>query len=59
MDKLIAAAREGLKSQKLVAQYQKMAATPGNLFGADLAAFEKSERQKWGKLVHDREIKAE
>lgn len=59
MDKLIAAAREGLKSKKLIAQYEKMAATPGNLFGADLAAFETSERQKWGKLVNDRGIKAE
>jgi len=59
MDKLIEAAKVGLKSQKIIAQYEKMAATPGNLFGTDLAAFEKSERQKWGKLVNDRGIKAE
>jgi len=59
MDKLIDAARVGLKSEKVALAYEKLAATPGNLFGPDLAAFEKSERAKWGKLVKERGIKAE
>ncbi len=59
VDKLIAAARTGLKTEKVAQAYERLAATPGNLFGPDLAAFEKSERQKWGKLVKDREIKAQ
>jgi tripartite-type tricarboxylate transporter receptor subunit TctC len=59
MDKLIEAARVGLKSEKVALAYEKLAATPGNLFGPDLAAFEKSERAKWGKLVKERGIKAE
>ena len=59
MDKLIAASREGLKTDKVVQAYAKMAATPGNRFGPELGAFEQAERAKWGKLVKDRGIKAE
>lgn len=59
VDRLIAAARTGLQTEKVALAYERLAATPGNLFGPDLAAFEKSERQKWGKLVKEREIKAQ
>ncbi len=59
VDKLIAAARAGLKTEKVAQAYIKLAAVPGNLFGPDLGAFEKSERQKWGKLVKDRGIQAQ
>ena len=59
MDKLIAASREGLKTDKVVQAYAKMAATPGNRFGPELGAFEQAERAKWGKLVKERGIKAE
>ena len=59
IEKLIAAAREGLQSDKIVQAYAKMAATPGNRFGPDLGAFEQAERAKWGKLVKERGIKAE
>lgn len=59
MDKLIEAARAGLKSEKVEQAYARLAATPGNLFGADLAAFENIERAKWGKLIKERGIKAE
>ena len=59
MDKLSAASREGLKTDKVVQAYAKMAATPGNRFGPELGAFEQAERAKWGKLVKDRGIKAE
>ena len=55
----IEAARAGLKSEKVEQAYAKLAATPGNLFGADLAAFENIERAKWGKLIKERGIKAE
>ncbi len=59
VDKLIAAARAGLKTEKVAQAYIKLAAVPGNLFGPDLGAFEKAERQKWGKLVKDRGIQAQ
>ncbi len=59
VDKLISAARAGLKTQKVAEAYEKLAAVPGNLFGPDLGAFEKTERQKWGKLVKDRGIQAQ
>ena len=59
MDRLIEAARVGLKSEKVEQAYARLAATPGNLFGADLAAFENLERAKWGKLIKERGIKAE
>jgi len=59
MDKLIAASREGLKTDKVVQAYARMAATPGNRFGPELGAFEQAERAKWGKLVKERGIKAE
>ena len=59
MDVLIAAAREGLQTKKVVQAYAKMAAIPGNRFGPDLGTFEQAERAKWGKLVKDRGIKAE
>jgi len=59
MDKLIAASREGLKTDKVVQAYAKMAAAPGNRFGPELGAFEQAERAKWGKLVKERGIKAE
>ena len=59
VDKLIAAARVGLKTEKVAQAYIKLAAVPGNLFGPDLGAFEKAERQKWGKLVKDRGIQAQ
>jgi tripartite-type tricarboxylate transporter receptor subunit TctC len=59
MDKLIEAARVGLKSEKVIQTYERLAAVPGNLFGPDLAKFEAAERAKWGKLIKDRDIKAE
>lgn len=59
MDKLIEAARIGLKSDKVVEAYARLAAVPGNLFGPDLAAFEAKERAKWGKLIKDRGITAQ
>lgn len=59
MDVLIDAARKGLKSEKIITSYAKAAAQPGDLFGSDLAAFEKQERAKWGKLVKEKGIKAE
>ena len=59
MDVLIAAAREGLQTEKVVQAYAKMAAIQGNRFGPDLGTFEQAERAKWGKLVKERGIKAE
>lgn len=59
VDTLIEAARKGLKSEKVAEAYKKLAAIPGNKFGPELAAFEKSERAKWGKLIKDRGIQAQ
>ncbi len=59
MDKLIEAARVGLKSPKVIQAYERLAAVPGNLFGAELAKFEAGERAKWGKLIKERNIKAQ
>ena len=59
MDTLIEAARVGLKSEKVITTYERLAAVPGNLFGPDLAKFEAAERAKWGKLIKERNIKAE
>jgi len=59
MDVLIEASRKGLKSEKIIKTYAAAAATPGQLFGPELAAFEASERAKWGKLIKDKGIKSE
>lgn len=59
VDTLIEAARKGLQSEKVAEAYAKLAAIPGTLFGAELAAFEKTERAKWGKLIKDRGITAQ
>ncbi len=59
VNKLIEAARVGLQSDKIKEAYGRVAATPGNLFGADLAKFEDAERAKWSKLIKDKGIKAQ
>jgi tripartite-type tricarboxylate transporter receptor subunit TctC len=59
VDTLIEAARKGLQTDKVKEAYAKLAAVPGNKFGPDLAAFEKIERAKWGKLIKDRGIQAQ
>lgn len=59
VDKLIAAMRQALKSPELQQSLAQGGATPGNLFGADLAAFEVKERDKWGTLIKSRGIKAD
>ncbi|WP_063584165.1 tripartite tricarboxylate transporter substrate binding protein [Achromobacter ruhlandii] len=59
VDKLIAAMKQALQSPALKQSLAQVGATPGNLFGADLAAFEVKERDKWGKLIQSRGIKAD
>jgi tripartite-type tricarboxylate transporter receptor subunit TctC len=59
VDKLIAAMKQALKSPELQQSLAQGGATPGNLFGADLAAFEVRERDKWGTLIRSRGIKAD
>jgi tripartite-type tricarboxylate transporter receptor subunit TctC len=59
VDKLIAAAREGLKAPEVAASFATMGAEPGTLFGEDLAAFERNERKKWGAVVKERGITAQ
>ncbi len=59
VDKLIAAMKQALQSPAPRQSLAQGGATPGNLFGADLAAFEVKERDKWGKLIQGRGIKAE
>ena len=59
VDKLIAAMKQALKAPELQQSLAQGGATPGNLFGADLAAFEVKERDKWGTLIRSRGIKAD
>jgi tripartite-type tricarboxylate transporter receptor subunit TctC len=59
VDRLIEASRAALKSPAVVSAYANLGAQPGTLFGADLAAFEKSERARWSALVKERDIRAE
>jgi tripartite-type tricarboxylate transporter receptor subunit TctC len=59
VDQLIAAARSGLQTPAIAANFATMGAKPGTLFGADLAAFEAAERKKWGGLIKDQGIKAQ
>lgn len=59
VDKLIAAMKQALKSPELQQSLAQGGATPGNLFGADLAAFEVKERDKWGTLIRSRGIRAD
>ena len=56
---LIEAARSGLKSPAVAANFAGMGAKPGTLFGADLAAFEAGERKKWGGLIKEKGITAQ
>lgn len=56
---LIEAARSGLGSQAIATHFATMGARPGTLFGADLAAFERQERAKWGGLIKDKGITAQ
>ncbi|AOB30765.1 ABC transporter substrate-binding protein [Bordetella sp. H567] len=59
VDTLIAAARAGLQAPEVAASFATMGAQPGTLFGEDLAAFERSERKKWGAVVKERGITAQ
>ncbi|MNU09064.1 Tripartite tricarboxylate transporter family receptor [compost metagenome] len=59
VDKLIAAMKQALKSPELQQSLAQGGATAGNVFGADLAAFEVKERDKWGKLIQSRGITAD
>ncbi|MBO1013798.1 tripartite tricarboxylate transporter substrate binding protein [Achromobacter sp. SD115] len=59
VQQLIDAARSGLKSPAVAANFAGMGAKPGTLFGADLGAFEAAERKKWGGLIKDKGITAQ
>ncbi|MFY3136281.1 Bug family tripartite tricarboxylate transporter substrate binding protein [Achromobacter xylosoxidans] len=56
---LIEAARSGLGTPAIATNFATMGARPGTLFGADLAAFERRERAKWGGLIKDKGITAQ
>ncbi|WP_116522411.1 Bug family tripartite tricarboxylate transporter substrate binding protein [Achromobacter insuavis] len=56
---LIEAARSGLATPAIATNFATMGARPGTLFGADLAAFERQERAKWGGLIKDKGITAQ
>lgn len=56
VDKLIAAAKGALASPELQAKFVSLGAQAGTLLGDDLAAFERTERARWSKLIKDRNI---
>ncbi|WP_233161326.1 MULTISPECIES: tripartite tricarboxylate transporter substrate binding protein [unclassified Achromobacter] len=53
---LIDAAKKALATPEVKAQFASVGATVGTLTGADLAAFEVQERQRWSKLIKERHI---
>jgi len=59
VDKLIAASRQALVEPALVKAYDALGAQPGTRFGADLSAFEKTERARWSEVVKARGIQAQ
>lgn len=59
VEKLIEAAKDALASPELQAKFVSMGAQAGTLTGDDLAAFERTERARWGKLIKDRNIQAQ
>lgn len=56
VDKLIAAAQGALASSELQAKFVSLGAQAGTLVGDELAAFEAKERERWSKLIKDRNI---
>lgn len=58
MDKLIDAAKGALASPELQAKFVSLGAQAGTLTGKDLAAFERTERARWSKLIQERNIQA-
>lgn len=58
-DQLIEAASKGLKDPETVELIHSIGAEPGDLFGNDLADFEKEERKRWGALIKEQDITVE
>lgn len=58
MQKLTDAAKKVLGSDAFKEKLQQTSAQPGTLFGDDLVAFEKTERERWSKLIKDKNIQA-
>jgi len=58
-NKLIDSARQALASPELQASFIKLGAQAGTLFGKELGDFEQQERERWGKLIKDRNIQAQ
>lgn len=59
VDRLIDAATKALKDPEVVKRIHVMGAEPGNLFGADLGAFEEKQRKTWGTLIKEQNITVE
>nr|WP_231755443.1 tripartite tricarboxylate transporter substrate binding protein [Bordetella sp. N] len=53
---LIDAAKKALATPEVKAQFAAVGATVGTLTGKDLAAFEVQERQRWSRLIKERNI---
>ncbi|MFC4276254.1 Bug family tripartite tricarboxylate transporter substrate binding protein [Achromobacter aloeverae] len=53
---LIDAAKKALATPEVKAQLASVGASGGTLTGADLSAFEVQERQRWSKLIKERNI---
>ncbi len=56
VDKLIASAKSALATPELQAKFTALGAQAGTLVGDELAAFEAKERERWSKLIKDRNI---
>lgn len=58
MARLQEAAKKALASQTLKEKLEQTSTQPGTIFGNDLLAFEKTERERWHKLIKDKHIEA-
>jgi len=58
METLTTAAKKVLASDDLKQKLQQTSTQPGTLFGNDLVAFEKKERERWSKLITDKHIQS-
>lgn len=58
-EQIIDSARKALETEALQESLVKLGAQAGNLYGDDLKAFEARERERWGSLIKERDIKVQ
>lgn len=59
VEQLIKGARQALRDPEVTDRIYALGATPGDIFGADLAQYEKEQRVIWSELIAEQEITLE